>query len=129
MHLRSLYWILAAAVLLVVTSVLTASVPNGDVYYENTLSENGRFFANHTEYGIYYEEQGILHPSSGSITVTALIRSEGTPDRTYEYRLIPDGDGYRLDEPSHLHIPWAIYIPPVPIEPKLILSLLGGGKF
>uniref|UniRef100_A0A4Y0BIX9 Uncharacterized protein n=1 Tax=Anopheles funestus TaxID=62324 RepID=A0A4Y0BIX9_ANOFN len=43
MHMRSLYWILAAASLLIVTTVLTASVPNGDVYHENTLSENGRF--------------------------------------------------------------------------------------
>uniref|UniRef100_A0A4Y0BFR5 Uncharacterized protein n=1 Tax=Anopheles funestus TaxID=62324 RepID=A0A4Y0BFR5_ANOFN len=56
MYFRSLYWIFAAAVLLVVTTVLTASVPNGDVYHENTLPENERFFANQTKDGIYQEQ-------------------------------------------------------------------------
>uniref|UniRef100_A0A4Y0BDC5 Uncharacterized protein n=1 Tax=Anopheles funestus TaxID=62324 RepID=A0A4Y0BDC5_ANOFN len=106
-----------------VTSVLTASVPNGDVYHENTLSENGRFFANQTKDGIYYEEQGILHPASCTILVTGLYRSEGTPDRTYEYLLMQDEDEYLTVEP---YIPGAIY---TQIEPRLILSLLGGGKF
>uniref|UniRef100_A0A4Y0BFC2 Uncharacterized protein n=1 Tax=Anopheles funestus TaxID=62324 RepID=A0A4Y0BFC2_ANOFN len=121
MYFRSLYWILAAAVLLVVTTVLTASVPNDDVYHENTLSENGRFFANRTTNGVYQQEEGTLNPSSGVITVTGFIRLEGIPDKTYEYRLMHDGEEYFA-----VHEPGVTYSR---IDTRLILSLLGGGKF
>uniref|UniRef100_A0A4Y0BIN8 Uncharacterized protein n=1 Tax=Anopheles funestus TaxID=62324 RepID=A0A4Y0BIN8_ANOFN len=128
-HLRSLYWILAVAVLLAVTTVLSVPVPKGDVYHKNTLLEDGLFFANQTKDGIFQVENGTINRTSCVIHVNGLYREEDGPIMPYSYDLIKDGNGYRILEPSYEFIPGVEFYPPPQIEPKLILSLLGGGKF
>uniref|UniRef100_A0A4Y0BCY0 Uncharacterized protein n=1 Tax=Anopheles funestus TaxID=62324 RepID=A0A4Y0BCY0_ANOFN len=137
-HLRSLYWILAVAAMLIVTTVLTAPISDADVYID-MLKENGYVFANQTKDGQYREEQGIIDPKTGILTVRGLSKPDGRFVEWYEYQLVSDENGYRIWIPEYPPIPGGDgsseisgYYPAgisQTIEPKLILSLLGGGKF
>uniref|UniRef100_A0A4Y0BGB3 Uncharacterized protein n=1 Tax=Anopheles funestus TaxID=62324 RepID=A0A4Y0BGB3_ANOFN len=138
-HLRSLYWIFAAAVLLIVTTVFSAPVQrqNGDsnlVYYENDRNETWYEFAYQTKDGQYREEQGFIDPVTGILTVKGSYSFEGTNGETYAYNYVADENGYQIVEKpatadlSGLIEPLTTPEKPAIFDKNVIISLLGGGK-
>ncbi|XP_050093940.1 cuticle protein CP14.6-like [Anopheles aquasalis] len=88
------------------------------IFFENNQDENGYNFAYKTKDGQYREEQGVINPETGVLTVSGVYGYEGPDGKTYEYNYESDENGYRIVTKP----------PPIgfaPIPNAVLLSLVG----
>ncbi|XP_049541492.1 endocuticle structural glycoprotein ABD-5-like [Anopheles darlingi] len=88
------------------------------IFFENNQDEKGYNFAYKTKDGQFREEQGVINPETGVLTVSGVYGYEGPDGKTYEYNYESDENGYRIVTKP----------PPVgfaPIPNAVLLSLVG----